>query len=211
MHLGILSSPFCKFELKEVIPAFLDTGEGWSLTSGCGWLVVWAEKYMTVGKEGRRLWYLLPREKQQPLSQAVCRSRRCCQLNITSLQGHQVLLSQARPARALPGHALCWLQHALTKGTLFLLRKSQHIPLSTFPFTHHTASCFHIRLLSVHFFAGSLIRQHLPVPSQSNTYPYISDPPTTSWAEGKGPSLVWETVVFRRRSSLLRKGSRKLR
>lgn len=43
MHLGILSSPLCKFELKEVIPAFLDTGESWSLISGCGWLVMWAE------------------------------------------------------------------------------------------------------------------------------------------------------------------------
>lgn len=95
MPLGILSPPLCKFELKEVIPAFLDTGEGWSSTSWCSWLVMWAEKYMTVGKEEGRLWYLLPRENQQPLSQAVYSSRRCCQLNNTSLQGHEVLLSQA--------------------------------------------------------------------------------------------------------------------
>lgn len=106
MHLGILSLPLCKFVLKEVIPAFLDTGESWSSTSWCSWLVMWVEKYVTVGKEEGRLWYLLPREKQQLLSQAVYSSRRCCQLNNTSLQGHEVLLSQAWTAWALPGQAL---------------------------------------------------------------------------------------------------------
>lgn len=168
MHPGILSSPLRKFELKEVIPAFLDNGEGWSLTAWCRWLVMWADKHMTVGKEEGRLWYV-PREKQQPLSLSVYSSRRCCQLNNTSLQGHEVLLSQAWPAQALPGQALCWLQHALTKDTLFILGKSQSSSLSTFPFTHHTASCLHMCLQSVPLSAGSLIRQHLPVPSQSNT------------------------------------------
>lgn len=47
--------------------------------------------------------------------------------------GHKVLLSQAWPAPSLPGQALCWLQHALTKDILFLPRKGQSTSLSTFP------------------------------------------------------------------------------
>lgn len=93
---------------------------------------MWAEKYRGVVKEGGRLWHLLLWEKQQSPPQALYSSRRCCQLNNTSLQGHEVARSQARPALSLPGQALCWLQHTLTKGTLFLPRKRQSTSFSTF-------------------------------------------------------------------------------
>lgn len=82
-----MSSPLCKVELKQVIPSFLDAGERWSSTSWCAWLVMWAEKYVAVPKEGGRLWHLLAWEKQQSPSRALCSSRRCCQLNNTSLRG----------------------------------------------------------------------------------------------------------------------------